>query len=61
MINLDFKTPFDRRLENWIVWWIDLICAMIRIVTFGVWYPQIDFDVLFYFARKNIARRSSGG
>ena len=48
---------FKYRLQNWIVYWVDLICDIVRIVTFGFYYPNWDMEIRTVMYRYNIRKR----
>ena len=33
------------RIENWIFNWVDLVCVIIRLITFGFYYPIWDMEI----------------
>jgi hypothetical protein len=40
---------FKKRMENWICNWVDLLCAILRLTTFGYVSTKYDLSIRSYF------------
>jgi len=45
------------RFEIWLANWVDLICAIITIITFTFWVPRWYLQIRCYFAKKRFERK----
>ena len=56
--------PFKYRVQNWVSAWVDLSAALVRIVTFGYYYPNWEMRIRAVWTKKQFAawaRRKTDG
>ena len=45
------------RFEAWLANWVDLVCAIISIVTFTLWMPSWYVSIRCYFGKRRLDKR----
>ena len=54
------RLSFKQRFQNWTVYWVDLVVALIKIISFGYICPTWDFDLITYYAKAMLKNRMEG-
>lgn len=51
------KEKFLHQFNCWILAWIEIINAILKIITFTMWYPELDFKYLAWYTKKEMKKQ----